>query len=150
MPPTVSRRLRAARSVLAAVLLALSTTGVPARAAAPAAAVRELRPPLPVADLPSQVGQACRLWRDQLHWPATVDPVDYRLPDGWHLRGGNGYHDRDGELPSGDGYHEYDVNPRPTATTHRDAERLVRDAATGQAWYSADHYADFTEIADGC
>ncbi|MEV6976731.1 ribonuclease domain-containing protein [Kitasatospora sp. NPDC093806] len=140
------------RLAQAALVLALACPAVPttAWAAAPAPAVREiLQPPLPVEALPPQVEQACRIWRD-LDWPTNSHPVDFPLPDKEFIRGSNPYRNRSGDLPSGGAYHEYDVNPRPTPATHRDAERLVRDQATTQVWYTADHYANFREISGGC
>ncbi|MFF2662308.1 ribonuclease domain-containing protein [Kitasatospora sp. NPDC058032] len=138
------------RPAQAALVLALACPVLPA---APAWAVPTARaivqPPLPVEDFPSQVARACDTWR-ALGWPGNPQPVDFRLPGPQYVRGSNPYRNRSGDLPSGGTYREYDVNPRPTPTTRRDAERLVRDATTGDAWYTADHYANFREISDGC
>ncbi|GAA1936531.1 ribonuclease domain-containing protein [Kitasatospora viridis] len=148
--PTSHRRPRPprGRSAVTALMLALAMAAFPSSASA--AGTRAVDPPSQLTALPAQVARACGLWHDQLDWPATVRPVDYRLSDGRYLRGGNEYDNRDGDLPAATGYHEYDVNPRPAPNTRRDAERLVREVATGQVWYSADHYADFTEILGGC
>ncbi|MFF2354669.1 ribonuclease domain-containing protein [Kitasatospora sp. NPDC058115] len=139
------RRLAQAALVLA---LACPAWSAPTTPAAPAAR-SVVQPPLPVGELPPQVERACRIWLG-LGWPANPRPVDFRLPGPEFIRGGNPYGNRSGDLPAGAPYREYDVNPRPTPTTHRDAERLVRDEATDRTWYTADHYADFREIADGC
>ncbi|MEW1865601.1 ribonuclease domain-containing protein [Streptomyces sp. NPDC088194] len=120
----------------------------PSRAAALAPA-DVLQPPLPLEDFPAQVAQACAIW-EGLGWPGTPKPTDYRTLDGQYIRGGNPYGNRSGDLPHEDTYREYDVNPRPTPTTHRDAERIVRDQATHQVWYSDDHYSNFREIRGGC
>ncbi|MFC8452563.1 ribonuclease domain-containing protein [Kitasatospora sp. NPDC057223] len=140
------------RLAQAALVLALTCPAVPASAwAAPAPAVTRavLQPPLSVADFPPQVERACHIWED-LTWPTNPRPVDFRIPGPAYIRGGNPYGNRSGDLPGGGAYHEYDVNPRPTPTTHRDAERLVRDEATDQVWYTDDHYTNFLEISDGC
>ncbi|MFE7564798.1 ribonuclease domain-containing protein [Kitasatospora sp. NPDC057500] len=138
------RRLAQAALVLA---LACPAWSAPAPSSPTARAV--LQPPLPVEDLPPQVERACRIWLG-LGWPANLRPVDFRLPGPEFIRGSNPYGNRSGDLPAGGVYHEYDVNPRPTPTTHRDAERLVRDEAAERTWYTADHYANFREISEGC
>ncbi|MFE6866461.1 ribonuclease domain-containing protein [Kitasatospora sp. NPDC057692] len=140
------------RPAQAALVLALACPVLPAAPAwaAPASHGRAvIQPPLPVEDFPPQVERACEIWLD-LGWPTNPRPVDFRLPGPEYIRGSNPYGNRSGDLPPGGAYHEYDVNPRPTPTTHRDAERLVRDGATERTWYTSDHYTDFREISDGC
>ncbi|MFD7450496.1 ribonuclease domain-containing protein [Kitasatospora sp. NPDC059827] len=142
---------RLAKTALALLLtVGLAPAAVPAHAVtatrAPAAL---LQPPLPLDAFPLQVARACDIWRE-LSWPATPEPVNYQLPEGGYIRGGNPYGNRSGDLPHATTYHEYDVNPRLTANTHRDAERLVRDTATHRVYYSDDHYTDFREIDGGC
>ncbi|MFF7587182.1 ribonuclease domain-containing protein [Kitasatospora purpeofusca] len=139
------------RLAQAALVLALACPLVPAAPALAAApAVRAVvRPPLPVQDFPEQVERACRIW-ESLEWPTGPRPVDFRIPGPEFVRGSNPYGNRSGDLPAGGAYHEYDVNPRPTPNTHRDAERLVRDERTEQTWYTSDHYANFREISEGC
>ncbi|MFC5668105.1 ribonuclease domain-containing protein [Kitasatospora misakiensis] len=138
------RRLAQAALVLALACPVLSTA--PAQAVTTRAVIQ---PPLPVEDLPPQVEQACRIW-ERLEWPTNPRPVDFRIPGPEFIRGGNPYGNRSGDLPAEGSYREYDVNPRPTPTTHRDAERLVRDPAATRVWYSSDHYNNFREIASGC
>ncbi|MFJ6744115.1 ribonuclease domain-containing protein [Streptomyces sp. NPDC091279] len=121
--------------------------GAPSRAAAVPADV--LTPAWPLEKFPAQVARACEIW-DGLGWPGSRKAKDYRAPDAQYIRGGNPYGNRSGDLPHQDTYREYDVNPRPTASTHRDAERLVRDQADDRMWYSDDHYTNFREIAGGC
>ncbi|WP_380279087.1 ribonuclease domain-containing protein [Kitasatospora purpeofusca] len=134
----------------AALVLALACPVLPAAPAWSAPATRAVvQPPLPVRDFPPQVERACHSWLG-LGWPVNPRPVDFRLPGPQYIRGSNPYGNRSGDLPSGGAYHEYDVNPRPTSATHRDAERLVRDGATDRTWYTSDHYANFREISDGC
>jgi hypothetical protein len=65
-----------------------------------------------------------------------------RQPSG-HVGGGK-YENRDGKLPPGGDYREYDVNPRPRGA--RDKERIVVDwsgGKPGKAWYTPDHYDTF-------
>ncbi|WP_328956577.1 ribonuclease domain-containing protein [Kitasatospora purpeofusca] len=139
---------RLARAVLVLALACPLAPAAPALAAAPA--VRAVvQPPLPLDALPPQVDRACRVW-EGIEWPTNPRPVDFRIPGPEFIRGGNPYGNRSGDLPAGGAYHEYDVNPRPTAKTHRDAERLVRDERTEQTWYTDDHYANFREISEGC
>jgi len=121
---------------------------VPSHVVAPAPA-DVLNPARPLEALPAQVAQACETWGG-LGWPGTHKPKDYRTVEGEFIRGGNQYHNRSKDLPVQDTYREYDVNARPTASTRRDAERLIRDQDTDQVWYTDDHYANFREIAGGC
>ncbi|MFJ7277084.1 ribonuclease domain-containing protein [Kitasatospora sp. NPDC098663] len=139
---------------------ALFLTAVTVPSAAPAAAapaahpapriVRDiLEPSLPVDQFPPQVEEACRIWHD-LQWPTANAPRDYPVAGSpFVIRGSNVYGNRSGDLPQDGHYREYDVNPRQPGQ-HRDAERLVRDPAAQQVWYSDDHYADFREISSGC
>ncbi|MFE6749151.1 ribonuclease domain-containing protein [Kitasatospora purpeofusca] len=139
------------RLAQAALVLALACPLVPAApalAAAPAARAL-LQPPYPVEDFPPQVERACRIW-EKLGWPTNPRPVDFRIPGPEYIRGGNPYGNRSGDLPTNGMYREYDVNPRPTPSTHRDAERLVREVRSGLTWFTGDHYADFREISEGC
>ncbi|MFJ8437050.1 ribonuclease domain-containing protein [Kitasatospora sp. NPDC094019] len=139
---------RLARAALVLALACPLAPAAPALAAAPEARAL-LQPPLPVDAFPPQVERACRIW-EGLGWPGGPRPVDFRIPGPEYIRGGNPYGNRSGDLPAGGGYREYDVNPRPTPATHRDAERLVRDGSALRVWYTGDHYADFREISEGC
>jgi RHS repeat-associated protein len=62
--------------------------------------------------------------------------------------GGREFKNNEGLLPEGGNYVEYDVDPKPTDGTSRNAERIVVDENTGQAWYTDDHYQSFIEITD--
>ncbi|MFJ9432536.1 ribonuclease domain-containing protein [Streptomyces sp. NPDC101490] len=144
--------LRNPRCVAVAALL-LTAFAVPAASSATpvrASAVRAadiIDPPLPVEAFPGQVKQACGIWKE-LGWPQAQSPRDYQVVNTrFVIRGSNVYGNRSGDLPREGHYREYDVNPR-TPGTHRDAERLVRDADT--VWYTGDHYNNFQEIASGC
>jgi ribonuclease T1 len=58
---------------------------------------------------------------------------------------GRAFKNYEGRLPAGGKYREYDVDPTLPGTP-RNAERIVVDEGTGQAWYTDDHYGSFTEI----
>lgn len=60
--------------------------------------------------------------------------------------GGKIFKNKEGRLPSGGKYREYDVDARPASGTSRNAERIVVDENTGKAWYTEDHYGSFREI----
>jgi guanyl-specific ribonuclease Sa len=61
-------------------------------------------------------------------------------PDGYV--GGRTFENRERRLPEGNNYREYDVNPRIRGE-NRGPERLIIDHATGNAWYTPDHYRTF-------
>jgi ribonuclease T1 len=56
--------------------------------------------------------------------------------------GGRTFENRERRLPEGRDYREYDVNPRVKGE-NRGPERLIVDHATGNAWYTPDHYQTF-------
>jgi ribonuclease T1 len=58
--------------------------------------------------------------------------------------GGRVFQNRERRLPPGR-YREYDVNAKQPGRP-RDAERIVIDQQTGQAYYSGDHYRTFVPI----
>jgi len=60
--------------------------------------------------------------------------------------GGREFKNREGKLPSGGRYREYDVDPKPPHGRKRNAERIVIDENTGRTWYTDDHYGSFTEV----
>lgn len=69
----------------------------------------------------------------------------YAWPYGQYNFAGGRFYNREGQLPSGHTFYEYDVYPRPQGAA-RDAHRIVRDVTTGVVWYSPDHYANFYRI----
>ena len=81
-------------------------------------------------------------WSD-MGYPSSRGWYDW--PNGECNYAGGTYYNDDGQLPSGDSFQEFDVNPR-SCGAHRDAVRIVVDMDSGQVWYSPDHYADFYEI----
>jgi guanyl-specific ribonuclease Sa len=58
--------------------------------------------------------------------------------------GGRVFQNREGKLPKGGSYREYDVDPRGPGG--RNAERIVVDEKAGKAWYTGDHYGSFTPM----
>lgn len=66
-----------------------------------------------------------------------------KAPDG-HV-GGRTFENREGILPRGGSYKEYDVDPKPDSGP-RNSERLVVDQDSGRAYYTPDHYQTFEEI----
>ncbi|MFJ1958432.1 ribonuclease domain-containing protein [Streptomyces microflavus] len=151
---TTLRNLRhvAAAALFLTVLAApAASSATPAQAPASHLSVRPvdiIEPPLPVAEFPGQVKEACEIWKE-LTWPQSSRPTDYPVADTrLVIRGSNVYRNRSGDLPLEGHYREYDVNPRNPGQ-HRDAERVVRDQDTHTVWYT-DHYDNFQEISSGC
>jgi ribonuclease T1 len=62
-------------------------------------------------------------------------------PDGYV--GGRRFENREGRLPEGGDYREFDVDPH---TGQRNAERIIVDWSTRKAWYTDDHYRTFIPI----
>lgn len=58
--------------------------------------------------------------------------------------GGRDFQNRERRLPRGR-YREYDVNPKIRGRS-RDAERLVIEQHTGNAYYTSDHYRTFIPL----
>lgn len=59
-------------------------------------------------------------------------------------KGGRIFKNREGHLPRNGNYREYDVDPN--TGMGRNSERIVVDQTTGDAWYTADHYASFIKL----
>lgn len=81
-------------------------------------------------------------WKS-LGYPSTRGWVNW--PNGECNYAGGTYYNDNGELPSGDSFLEFDVNPRACGAA-RDAERIVVDKNTGTVWFSPDHYDDFYQL----
>ncbi|WP_033340260.1 ribonuclease domain-containing protein [Catenuloplanes japonicus] len=70
---------------------------------------------------------------------------------GWYTWGsqynfaGGQFYNREGQLPSGATYYEYDVYPRANGAA-RDAHRIVINRSSGVTWYSPNHYTDFYRL----
>nr|BFE66575.1 ribonuclease domain-containing protein [Dactylosporangium thailandense] len=69
----------------------------------------------------------------------------YAWPYGKYNYAGGQYYNREGELPSGATYYEYDVIPRNKGAA-RDAKRIIINRSTGVTWYSPNHYTDFYRL----
>lgn len=69
----------------------------------------------------------------------------YSWPDGLYNYTGGQFYNREGQLPSGATYYEYDVYSRPKGAS-RDAYRIVVNRSTGVTWFSPNHYTDFYRL----
>lgn len=69
----------------------------------------------------------------------------YSWPDGKYNYTGGRFYNREGELPSGATYYEYDVYSRAKGAA-RDAYRIVVNRSTGVTWFSPNHYTDFYRL----
>jgi hypothetical protein len=69
----------------------------------------------------------------------------YSWPDGKYNFAGGRFYNREGQLPSGATYYEYDVYSRSQGAA-RDAYRIVVNRSTGVAWFSPNHYTDFYRL----
>jgi ribonuclease T1 len=59
-------------------------------------------------------------------------------PDGYV--GGRRFENREGRLPDGGDYREFDVDPH---NGQRNADRIIVEWSTKKAWYTGDHYRTF-------
>ncbi|ACU70853.1 guanine-specific ribonuclease N1 and T1 [Catenulispora acidiphila DSM 44928] len=91
----------------------------------------------------SAAASANSTW-ESMNYPSSRGWYDW--PNGKCNYAGGTYYNDDGQLPSGDSFQEFDVNPRACGA-HRDAVRIVVDMNTGQVWYSPDHYSDFYALS---
>ncbi|MEZ0077151.1 ribonuclease domain-containing protein [Planotetraspora sp. GP83] len=69
----------------------------------------------------------------------------YSWPDGKYNYTGGRFYNREGQLPSGATYYEYDVYSRARGAA-RDAYRIVVNRSTGVTWFSPNHYTDFYRL----
>ncbi|MET7336582.1 ribonuclease domain-containing protein [Nonomuraea sp. NPDC005650] len=69
----------------------------------------------------------------------------YSWPDGRYNYTGGRFYNREGQLPSGATYYEYDVYSRARGAA-RDAYRIVVNRSTGVVWFSPNHYTDFYRL----
>ncbi len=69
----------------------------------------------------------------------------YSWPDGRYNYTGGRFYNREGQLPSGATYYEYDVYSRARGAS-RDAYRIVVNRSTGVTWFSPNHYTDFHRL----
>lgn len=81
-------------------------------------------------------------------WSGKGYPTDrgwYSWPDGRYNYTGGRFYNREGQLPAGATYQEYDVYSRARGAA-RDAYRIVVNRSTGVAWFSPNHYTDFYRL----
>ena len=90
----------------------------------------------------SDARSANSIWRSK-GYPGTRGW--YSWPNGRCNFAGGQYFNREGQLPSGDRFQEYDVYPRSCGAS-RDAFRIVVDMNTGVVWFSPNHYTDFHRL----
>jgi guanyl-specific ribonuclease Sa len=69
----------------------------------------------------------------------------YTWPDGKYNYTGGRFQNREGQLPSGATYYEYDVYSRVKGAS-RDAYRIVVNRSAGVTWFSPNHYTDFYQL----
>jgi guanyl-specific ribonuclease Sa len=62
-------------------------------------------------------------------------------PDGYV--GGRVFQNREGLLPAGGDYREFDLDPHHGG---RNAERIIVEWSTKKAWYTGDHYQTFVPM----
>ncbi|MEC4890439.1 MAG: ribonuclease domain-containing protein [Nitrospira sp.] len=84
------------------------------------------------ADIPQKAHDLLKILRDRNGVP---------LPG---YVGGRDFNNRERRLPPGR-YREYDVNPKVRGQS-RDAERIVIEQRTGNAYYTGDHYRTFIPL----
>ena len=85
---------------------------------------------------------------------STYDRFDgWQLSTGWYVwpygqynYTGGTFQNREGQLPSGASYNEYDVYPRALGAS-RDAYRIVVDRSTKVTWFTPDHYVTFYKLS---
>lgn len=81
-------------------------------------------------------------------WSAKGFPTTkgwYTWSGGLYNYTGGQFFNREGQLPAGATYNEYDVYPRNKGAA-RDAYRIVVNRSTGVTWFSPNHYTDFYKL----
>ncbi|MFI6096055.1 ribonuclease domain-containing protein [Lentzea sp. NPDC051213] len=66
-------------------------------------------------------------------------------PNGQCNFAGGTFQNREGQLPAGHRYQEFDVYPR-ACNASRDAYRIVVDRTANTAYFSPDHYVNFYRL----
>lgn len=81
-------------------------------------------------------------------WSSKGYPISrnwYSWPNGQYNFAGGVFQNREGQLPAGHTYQEFDVYPRARGAA-RDAYRIVRDRTNGVVYFSPNHYGDFYRL----
>ncbi|MDR8407516.1 hypothetical protein MTP10_02035 [Nonomuraea sp. 3-1Str] len=126
----------------------------PARIAAILVAITSLTGVAGVAPADASVHDSCTVSRcadarsADATWAGKGYPTSggwYSWPDGKYNYTGGRFYNREGRLPSGATYYEYDVYSRARGAA-RDAYRIVVNRGTGVTWFSPNHYTDFYRL----
>jgi len=129
-----------------ALVFALVTTGL----AGPAVVAPTHTSAAEAAVYPSCTISTCSAARtartgwSSLGWPLSAGW--YVWPYGQYNYTGGTFQNREGQLPSGASYNEYDVYPRARGAS-RDAYRIVVDRSTKATWFTPDHYVTFYKLS---
>jgi guanyl-specific ribonuclease Sa len=129
-------------------------TSWPARFAVMLAALMSLTGVVGIAPAQASVYNTCTISRcadarsaDTI-WAGKGYPTTagwYTWTSGRYNYTGGRFYNREGELPAGATYYEYDVYPRARGAA-RDAYRIVVNRSTGVTWFSPNHYTDFYRL----
>lgn len=130
--PQWTHRLLAALAIVASVL-GVTTVVTPAADAAVYSSCTQSRC--------SAARSANSTW-SSLGYPG---PGWYDWPNGQCNYTGGTFQNREGQLPAGHTYQEFDVYPRSCGAA-RDAYRIVRDRTNGYVYFSPDHYSNFYRL----
>ena len=160
-------RLRSALMLLFALLLLAGCGGAKATVSAPPTAIVAPATTAPVATVPATTPRLATIAAPAMSAPIMPMPAVMPMmradvptkaydtlryvethngsaPPGY--QGDTVFENREGRLPPGQ-YKEYDVDARMSGG--RNAERLVINQRTGQAYYTRDHYETFVSISPG-
>jgi ribonuclease T1 len=138
---TIRRFLAALPLVLALAATALAGPAVVAPARTTAAAHASVHSSCTVSRC--SAARTARTGWSSLGWPLSSGW--YSWPYGQYNYTGGTFQNREGELPSGATYNEYDVYPRAKGAS-RDAYRIVVNRGTKEAWFTPDHYVTFYKL----
>jgi hypothetical protein len=88
---------------------------------------------------------------DQVDCDAAVFVYEFVLTHNWAAprgyAGGKEFVDKNGDLPPGGEYKEYDIYPKPPPNSGgRDAKRVVIDKVSQSMFYTDDHFATFIRL----
>ncbi|WP_434442962.1 ribonuclease domain-containing protein [Lentzea sp. E54] len=134
LQPHWTRRMLAALAIVASVFGVTTVVGTPAADAAVYSSCTQTR---------------CSAARSaNSTWSAKGYPGSrgwYSWPNGQCNFAGGTFYNREGQLPAGHRYQEFDVYPR-ACNASRDAYRIVVDRTTGSVYFSPDHYGNFYRL----
>lgn len=133
LQPHWTHRLLAALAVVASVL-GVTTAVAPAAEATVYSSCTQSRC--------SAARSANSTWSSK-NYPSSRGWYDW--PNGQCNFAGGTFQNREGQLPAGHRYQEFDVYPR-ACNASRDAYRIVVDRTNGNVYFSPNHYADFYRL----